>query len=77
MTDGTKRDLYHPVVEADSLKGVPPHQPDPEYYDALVYAIPLDQVITVSKVSRVLQLHDKYAYRHLRCPVGESVSATC
>jgi hypothetical protein len=49
-TDGQKRVLYHTIVEADSLKGGPRHQPDPEYYDPLVYAIPLDQVSGIESV---------------------------
>jgi hypothetical protein len=44
QTDGTKRDFYRPVVESDSIKGEPRKQPDPRYYDAIVYVIPLDQV---------------------------------
>jgi len=43
-TDGEKRDLYHPVVEADSIKGQLHERPASRYSEEPVYAIPLDQV---------------------------------
>jgi len=44
QTDGTQRDLYHAVVEADSIKGQRHERPASQYSEDPVFAIPLDQV---------------------------------
>ncbi len=44
QTDGTQRDFYHAVVEADSIKGQRHERPASRHYEEPVYAIPLDQV---------------------------------
>ena len=42
-TDGQRRDIYYPVVEADSIKGQLADR-DSRYYPAPIYASSLEQV---------------------------------
>ena len=48
-TDGEQRDLYHPVVEADSIKGQLIDRDPGSYIGPDPYARPLDEIATFER----------------------------